>query len=168
MSSRRMAKKAPEKVASRTKVVAIRGTAKAPATATVPATAALLGPGAHFAKLFKKLGEGRYEAHVIGGERFEVGLVPEVDVELADRCLAEQDIVLVGALGGEVVLFGALRTKERKTEEVVVEAPRRLVLRAGKSKLVLSADGKVKLVGDDVTVDAPREVRLASARVEIP
>jgi hypothetical protein len=127
-----------------------------------------LGPGAHFAKLFKKLGEGRYEAHVIGGDRYEVGVAPEVDVELADRCLAEQEIVLVGALGGEVVLFGALRTKERKAEVVVVEAPRKLVLRAGKSKLELSADGKVKLSGNDVTVDAPREVRLASAHVEIP
>jgi hypothetical protein len=155
-----MAKKAVEKTAPRTHVVPLRRTAEAPAAA--------LGPGAHFAKLFKKLGEGRYEAHVIGGARVEVGVAPEVDLELADRCLAEQEIVLVGVLGEEAVLFGALRTKERKAEVVVVEAPRKLVLRAGKSKLELSADGKVKLSGSDVTVDAPREVRLASARVEVP
>lgn len=163
MSSPRMAKKSPEKAAppSRTKVVRLRRDADAP-----PAPA--LGTGAHFAKLFKKLGEGRYEAHLFGGERIEVGVAPEVDHELADRCVAEQEIVLVGALGADVVLFGALRTKERKPEDMVIEAPRRLVLRAGKAKLELSADGKVKLSGNDVTVDAPREVRLASARVEIP
>jgi hypothetical protein len=132
------------------------------------APAFALGAGAHFARLFKKIGEGRYEAHLVGGPRLEVGVAPEVDLELADRCLAEQEIVLVGAVGVDVLLFGALRTKERKAEKVVVEAPRKLVLRAGKSKLELSADGKVKLSGNDVTVDAPREVRLASAHVEIP
>jgi hypothetical protein len=163
MSSRRVARKGPaaEKVSpSRGKVV------KLPQGSEVPA--ATLGSGAHFAKLFKKVGEGRYEAHLFGGQRFEVGVAPEVDLELADRCLAEQEVVLVGALGGEVVVFGALRTKERKGEEVIVEAPRRVVLRAGKAKLELSAEGKVKLSGNDVTVDAPREIRLASARVEVP
>jgi hypothetical protein len=94
--------------------------------------------------------------------------LPEVDLELADRCLAEQRIVLVGMSGDEAVIFGALQTRERKEEEVVVEAPRRLLLKAGKSKLELSADGRVKLSADAVTVDAPREVRLTSAHVEIP
>lgn len=127
-----------------------------------------LGRGAHFARLSRKIGEARYEAQVIGGDRVEVAVAPEVDLALADRCLADQDIVLVGALGEEVVLFGALRTRERTPEEVVIEAPRRLVLRAGKSRLVLTAEGRIKLSADDVTVDAPREVRLASAKVEIP
>jgi hypothetical protein len=154
-----MAKKPQEKAAPRSAVVRLRDR-----TANAPALAA----GAHFAKLFKKLGEGRYEAHLIGGERFEIGVAPEVDLELADRCLADQSIVLVGAMGSDVLLFGALVTKERKPEEVVVEAPRKLVLRAGKSKLELTADGKMKLSGNELTIDAPREVRLASAHVEIP
>ncbi|WP_437819587.1 hypothetical protein [Sorangium sp. So ce1078] len=124
--------------------------------------------GAHFAKLLRKLAEGRYEASIFGGEPLEVGVLPDVDLELADRCLAEQGIVLVGMAGDDAVIFGALQTRERKAEEVVVEAPRRVVLRAGKSKLELSADGRVKLSADAVTVDAPREVRLASAHVEIP
>jgi hypothetical protein len=158
MTARKIAKKSPEKTAS-SPVVRLRArTAGAPA----------LGPGAHFAKLWKRLAEGRYEAQLVGGERLEIGVAPEVDLELADRCLAEQEMVLVGVLGAEVVLFGALRTKERKPEEVIVEAPRKLVLRAGKARLELSADGKVKLSGNEVTVDAPREVRLASAHVEIP
>jgi hypothetical protein len=127
-----------------------------------------LGDGAHFAKLVKRVAEGRYEASFFGGEPREVGVAPDVDIELADRCLAEQAIVLVGMLNNEPVIFGALQTRERKTEEVVIEAPRRLVLKVGKAKLVLSADGSVKLSGDAVTVDAPREVRLASAHVEIP
>lgn len=159
MSSRKVARKSVEKPAARSKVVRLRD-----AAARAPA----LGPGAHFAKLYKKVSDGRYEAHLMAGERLEIGVAPEVDLELADRCLAEQEIVLVGLLGGEAVLFGALRTKEKKPEVVVVEAPRKLVLRAGKSRLELSADGKVKLSGSDVTVDAPREVRLASAHVEIP
>jgi hypothetical protein len=160
MNARKVVKSSAEKAPG--KVRRLRSSSLAPAPAPV------LGPGAHFAKLFKKVGEARYEAQVVGGERIEVGVAPEVDLELCDRCLAEQSIVLVGVLGADVVLFGALRTKEQRPDEVVVEAPRRLVLRAGKSKLTLSADGKVRISGDDVTVDAPREVRLASARVEIP
>jgi hypothetical protein len=161
MSSRKVAKRVVEKApASRNRVVRLASEGENPGIA--------LGPGAHFAKLFKKLAEGRYEAHLMGGERVEIGVAPEVDLALADRCLAEQEIVLVGAMGAEVVLFGALRTKEQKLEEIVVEAERRLVLRAGKAKLELSADGKVKLSGNAVTVDAPREVRIASAHVEIP
>ena len=76
--------------------------------------------------------------------------------------------MLIGALGETVVLFGALRTKERRPDVVVVEAEQRLVLRAGKAKLELSADGKVKLSGNAVTIDAPHEVRIVSARVEVP
>ena len=133
MSARRTSKKTVEVAAPMSRVVRLR-------EAETPAAA--LGRGAHFAKLFKKLGEGRYEAHLMGGERFEVGVAPEVDLELTDRCLSEQEIVLVGAMGEDVVVFGALRTKEKKADEVVVEAPRRVVLRAGKSQITLSADGK--------------------------
>jgi hypothetical protein len=135
---------------------------------SLPTPAAALGRGSHFAKLFAKVGDGRYEARLVGGEWYDIGLAPEVDEELADRCLEEQEIVLVGALGDEVVLFGALRTKERKTDEVVVEAAKRVVLRAGKAKLELSESGKVRLAGDGITVDAAREVRIVTARVEIP
>ena len=161
MSARKVAKKVAEKAPiSRSRVVRLTREEEAPVSA--------LGPGAHFAKLFKKLAEGRYEAHLMGGERREIGVAPEVDLALADRCLAEQEIVLVGTMGGDVVLFGALRTKEQKDDEVVVEAKRRLVLRAGKAKLELSADGKVRLSGNAVTLDAPHEVRIVSAHVEIP
>ncbi len=163
MSSRKVAKKIAEKApVSRGRVVRLTREGEK------PGSGATLGSGAHFAKLFKKLAEGRYEAHLMGGERIEVGVAPEVDLALADRCLAEQEIVLVGALGDAVVLFGALRTKERKPEVVVVEAERRLVLRAGKAKLELSADGKVRLSGNAVTVDAPHEVRIVSTHMEIP
>lgn len=132
------------------------------------APAAPLGGGAHFAKLLRKFAEGRYEALVFGGAPREVGVMPEVDPELVDRCLAEQGVVLVGMLADEAVIFGALQTKERKTEEVVVEASRRLVLKAGKSKLELYADGRAKLSSDALTLDAPREVRVVSAHMEIP
>lgn len=167
MSARRVAKKPPEKAPSFGEVVSLHGR-RATAGDRSRAPAAALLPGAHFAKLLKKLGDGRYEAQVIGGGRFEVGIAPEVDMELADLCLAEQVVVLVGRLGHDVAVFGALQTRAKKPDEVVIEAPRKLTLRVGKSRLVLSADGKIKLSGNDVTVDAPREVRLASARVEIP
>jgi hypothetical protein len=99
-----------------------------------------------------------------------VRLAPEVDHgPSADRCLAEQSIVLVGALGDEVLLFGALRTRERSGGRGWWSKPRSgWSCAAAKAKLVLSADGKVKLSGNEVTVDAPREVRIASAKVEIP
>lgn len=137
-------------------------------SAKARAPAESLGRGAHFARLTRKIGDARFEAQLVGGDRLEVSIAPEVDLALADRCLSDQSTILVGAIGEEVVMFGALRTREPTPEEVVIEAPRRLVLRAGKSRLVLTAEGKIKLTGDDVTVDAPREVRLASAKVEIP
>ena len=141
-------------------VVALRDPAGASQTA--------LASGAHFAKLARRLGEGHYQATLMTGQRVDVRPAPEVDGELADQCVADADVVLIGMVGDDVLVFGALRTKARKAEELVLEAPKKLVLRAGKAKLVLSADGKIKLSGSDVTIDAPREVRLASARVEIP
>lgn len=130
-----------------------------------------LGPGAHFAKLSKKLEDNRFEAHLLTGEVFEASLSPEVDVALADQCMRDQANVLVGRAGSEIVMFGALQTKVQdapRPEEVRIEASRRIVLSAGKSRIELGADGKMKLVGNDVTLDAPREIRLASAHVEIP
>lgn len=129
---------------------------------------AALGPGAHFAKLFARLAEGRYEARLMTGESVPCTVAPEVDLAFADRCLARQDVVLLGMLDGEPALFGALRTKDETAEEFEIAAPRRVVLKSGKSKLELRADGRIKIIGDEVTIDAPREVRLASARVEIP
>ncbi len=159
MSAKRRAK-VPTEAVPASKVVALR--------AGDGAAQPDLAPGAHFARLEARLEEGRYQAKLMTGERLSVGLAPEVDAELADQCLSETTVVLVGLLGTEAVVFGALRTKASKAEELLLEAPKRLVLRAGKAKLVLTADGKVKLSGSDVTIDAPREVRLASARVEIP
>lgn len=127
-----------------------------------------LGPGAHFARLGRKLDAERFEATVLGRANLVVRLAPEVDEALADACLAGGDVVLVGEVDGEILMYGALRTKAARLEEVVVDAPKKLVLRAGKSKLELRADGRVRLSADHVTVDAPHEVRLASARVEIP
>lgn len=147
--------------------------AAAPVRARVTAISARraegpLGPGAHFAKLFRKLADDRFEATLFDGARIEVRVAPEVDLALADRCLAEDAVVLIGAVGREALLFGALRTRDQTAEEVVIEAPKKLVLRSGKSRIELRADGRVKLTADQVTVDAPREVRLASSRVEIP
>ena len=42
-----------------------------------------LGAGAHFAKLFRKIEQGRYEASLFDGRRIEVGVAPEVDLALA-------------------------------------------------------------------------------------
>jgi hypothetical protein len=161
MSARKVAKKVAEKApVSRSRVVRLAREGESAGVA--------LGPGAHFAKLFKKVADGRYEAHLMSGERMEIGVAPEVDLALADRCLAEQAIVLVGAMGSQVVLFGALRTREPKADVIVVEAEQRIVLRAGKAKLELSADGKVRLSGNAMTLDAPHEVRIVSAHVEVP
>jgi hypothetical protein len=169
MSSAKIASKPREKAPSTAKVVPLHPappkSARAPKT---PSPKEALGRGAHFARLSRKLSDTRYEAILLDGERIEVGIAPEVDAALCDRCLSEQGILLIGALGEDAVIFGALRTRESVEEEVVIEAPRRLVLRAGKARLVLTREGRIKLSGDDVTIDAPREVRLASAKVEIP
>jgi hypothetical protein len=157
MSTKRRVRVAAEKSPA-SQVVRLRG----------GAPEAALGPGAHFARLVRKAAEGCYEATLMTGEPVDVGLAPGVDAALADQCLLAGELVLVGSVGEGVVIFGALRTKASSSEEVSIEAPKTLVLRAGRAKLTLSADGKVKLSGSDVTIDAPREVRLTSARVEIP
>lgn len=157
MTTKRRARVAADK-GPRSQVVALR--AQAPAVA--------LGPGAHFARLVRRAAESRYDATLMTGESVDVGLAPGVDAALADQCVLAGELVLVGSVGGDVVIFGALRTKAEGAEEVSIEAPKKLVLRAGRAKLTLSADGKVKLSGSDVTIDAPREVRLTSARVEVP
>lgn len=157
MSAKRSRKAAVDKAPS-SQVVALRRQASGVA----------LGRGAHFARLERSLGGGRYEAALVTGERVEVGLAPGVDAALAAQCVVSGELVLVGAFGEGVVCFGALRTKVESAAEVSIEAAEKLVLRAGRAKLTLSADGKVKLSGSDVTLDAPREVRLTSARVEIP
>jgi hypothetical protein len=161
MSSRKTTAQVSE--AARSKAPATRGKVVRLRQAEV-----CLAPGAHFAKLVARIADGRYRALVSGRNYLEVGVAPEVDLELANACLAESEVVLVGAVGADVLVFGALRTKSRRPEDLVVDAQRTLVLRAGKARLELSANGKVKLSGTSVTVDAPREVRIASAHVEIP
>lgn len=157
MSTKRRARVVADK-GPRSQVVALRH--QAPEVA--------LGPGAHFARLVRRVAEGCYEATLVTGERVDAGLAPGVEAALVDQCLRGEEMVLVGAFGDGVAIFGALRTRAESAAEVSIEAAERLVLRAGRAKLTLSADGKVKLSGSDVTVDAPREVRLASARVEVP
>jgi hypothetical protein len=130
---------------------------------------ASLGAGAHFARLNKQLSEGRFEAVLFAdGKLIEVSVAPEVDLALAERCLAESAVVLLGMRDQEAMVFGALQTKERSVDEARLEGTKSVVLRAGQAKLELSADGKIKVSGRDVTIDAPREVRVVTARMEIP
>ena len=136
--------------------------------ARIAPSAPPLGGGAHFAKLSRLIEDDRYEAVLLDGRRVAVRISPDVDVALADRCLADQEMVLVGMVGEEVLMFGALRTREIQPAHVVVDAAQSLMLRSGKSRLELRADGRVRITGDQLTIDAPREVRIASAHVELP
>jgi Domain of unknown function (DUF6484) len=79
--------------------------------------------------------------------------------------------VVVGVLTGQPVvpsgdLAGAVAL-EADGQRVVVSAQHELVLRCGKSRLVLRSDGRIELRGETVTTHATRANRIRGGSVEL-
>ena len=144
-----------------------------------PAPLAELGPGIHAARIQVRAGD-RYEVTTLAGERVSARLGEEVDAAFAIECLSEQRTGLVTAgEGGEAVILGALQTGRAASRDeagtlrargtrVEIDADEALVLRVGKSSLVLDKRGVVKVTGQKVTMNVAEVVRILSALCELP
>jgi hypothetical protein len=133
------------------------------------AHAASLGPGVHPARIDLRAGD-RYSVHTFAGERTEARLARDVDEALAEECLREQRTVLVTqGEDGVPVILGALQTSRGASgKRVEIEAEEGLVLRVGKSALVMEKDGTVKIVGQKMSMNLAEVVRVLSTRCELP
>jgi len=79
--------------------------------------------------------------------------------------------VVVGVLTGQAALpsgdlAGAV-TLEADGQRVVISAQHELVLRCGKSRLVLRSDGRIEVRGETVTTHATRANRIRGGSVEL-
>ncbi len=133
------------------------------------ARVASLGPGVHPARIDLRAGD-RYSVHTFAGERTEARLARDVDEALAEECLREQRTVLVTQNeDGVPVILGALQTSRGASgKRVEIEAEEGLVLRVGKSALVMEKDGTVKIVGQKMSLNLAEVVRVLSTRCELP
>ncbi len=146
------------------------------ATRTSPAP---LPPGLHPARIEMRAGE-RFHLRTLEGLRVEARLAPELEEAFVEECLREHRTVLVApGREGTAVLLGALQTSRGVSRDrhgmtriegqrVELEAEDGLVLRVGKSKLILDRQGTVKVVGRKMTMDLSDLVQVLSLRCTLP
>lgn len=102
-----------------------------------------------------------------------------LDQQLLQRAVSERLDALLVLTGGEPVLLtvlrpegrgedeGAPRTTKVEGERLAMEGREEIVLRSGKSSLVLSRDGTVVLRGMRILTDAVLGQRIRGAKVRI-
>lgn len=143
------------------------------------ASVTVLGPGIHPAKIDVRAGD-RYHVRTLAGERIEARLGDEVEEAFAAECLREQRTVLVTpGENDEAVILGALQTSRSfsrddagtmraRGKRVEIDADEGLVLRVGKSSLVMDKRGIVKVTGQKMTMNIAEVVRVLSTLCELP
>jgi hypothetical protein len=156
------------------KTTVVKMKKRAPAVSLVT-----LGPGIHPAKIDVRAGD-RYRVHTLTGERVEARLGDEVEEAFAAECLREQRTVLVApGENGEAVILGGLQTSRAMSRDdagtvrargkrVEIDADEGLVLRVGKSALVMDKRGVVRMTGQKMTMNIAEVVRVLSALCELP
>jgi predicted polyphosphate/ATP-dependent NAD kinase len=143
------------------------------------ASSALLAPGVHPARIEMRAGV-RFQVRTLDGLRVEARLAPEVEDAFAEECMREHRTVLVSPGGeGSAVLLGALQTSRGVLRDrhgltridgkrIELEAEDGLVLRVGKSKILLDRQGTVKVVGRKMTMDVSDLVQVLSLLCKLP
>jgi hypothetical protein len=135
-----------------------------------------LSPGLHAATIELAL-KGSFRLRLMAGESVRARLGPGVDPALADECLKQRRTVLVTAGPKGPIIVGAVQVtasgRQEKLrlvgeEEIELSAGNRIVLRVGKSLLVIDANGAIQMVGDTMTMKMTKAVRVRSANVELP
>jgi hypothetical protein len=136
-----------------------------------------LGPGLHAATI-ELCGRGTYRVRTAGGIRARAKLAEGVSAGLADECRRTRRTVLVTEAAEGVVIVGAIQTQpslEGKhdrlriaAKELELGAERAIVLRVGKSLLVLDESGAIRVVGEGVSLRAAKAVRVLATSVELP
>jgi len=122
-----------------------------------------------------------YKVRLLDGTLLDASLAPGVGAALAEECLRDRRTVLLSCVSsGTGVILGALQTAPSaatrdvddnvalSAAEASVEAENVVTLRAGDTALQLHADGRVRLVGQQLTMDIAALIKLLSAKVELP
>jgi hypothetical protein len=142
-------------------------------------SSAELAPGLHPARIEMRAGE-RFRVRTLDGSSVEARLAPEVEDAFAEECLREHRTVLVSpGEDGVAVLLGALQTARGVARDrhgvariegarVEIDAQEGVVLRVGKSKLLLDRHGTVKVVGRKMTMDVSDLVQILSLFCKLP
>jgi hypothetical protein len=143
-----------------------------------PATEIALAPGLHAATI-EMVSRGSYRVRTAAGGRVTARLAEGVAAALAEECLKTRRTVLVTETPKGVEIVGALQTqpaadggRQEKlrldARELELVAERAIVLRVGKSLLVLDESGAIRLAGEGVSLRAAKAVRVLAANVELP
>jgi hypothetical protein len=139
------------------------------------AVAPALAPGLHAATI-ELASKGSYCLRTVAGERVKARLAPGVDPALANECLRDRRTVLVTAHAKGALIVGALQvtaaaapnTLRLEATDIELCAAKTIVLRVGKSLVVVSEQGAVQMLGEGMTVRMAKTVRVLSANVELP
>jgi hypothetical protein len=134
-----------------------------------------LAPGLHAATI-ELASKGTYRLRTATGEHVRARLSPGVAPALADECLKQRRTVLVTAHPGGPLIVGALQVAaSERPEKLRIEAGeielcagKTIVLRVGKSLVVIDERGAMQMVGDGMTMRMAKAVRVRSANVELP
>jgi len=134
-----------------------------------------LAPGIHAATI-ELASKGAFRVRTTTGERVKASLGAGVDPSLVEECLKERRTVLVAPHPKGAIIVGALqvsasarREKLRlEARDIELCAGSRIVLRVGKSLVVIDEQGGIQMVGDGMTVKMAKAVRVRSANVELP
>jgi hypothetical protein len=134
-----------------------------------------LAPGLNAATI-DLVSKGSFRLRMMTGERVRARLGPGVDPALADECLKQRRTVLVTAGPKGPIIVGAVQvTASERREKLRLEggeielcAGNKIVLRVGKSLIVLDEHGAIHMTGESTTLKMAKAVRVRSANVELP
>lgn len=136
-----------------------------------------LGTGLHAATI-ELCARGTYRVRTASGISARAKLAEGMSAALADECRRTRRTVLVTEAADGVLIVGAIQTQpslegrherlQLKANELELAAERAIVLRVGKSLLVLDESGAIRLAGEGVSLRAAKAVRVLAANVELP
>jgi hypothetical protein len=120
--------------------------------------------------------KGSYRVRLATGERVKARLADGVDPALANECLKDRRTVLVSGHPEGPIVVGAVQvTASTRPEKLRLEAAdielcaaTSIVLRVGKSLIILDEKGGMQMVGEKMTLRMAKTLRALCASVELP
>ena len=141
--------------------------------------ASQLSPGALYGGFIELAAEGVYSVRLLDGQLVQAELAPGVESSLIQDELQRRALVLLSPTPDALLILGALQTRmtpgvnadgdlEVRARRVNVEAEEQLELRSGQSELQLQHQGRMRLNGERLYMRVHANVRVYSAKVELP
>lgn len=123
--------------------------------------------------------DGGFNVRLTSGERVHAALEGPCSSALVRECMRAGRPVIAVATGDGYAILGAIQTESAAASakdqalaftapEIRLDAARSVKIRAGRSAIELTADGKLRIVGERLTLDLAALVRFLSAKVELP